>query len=421
MGTILSCGGLLLVASRAAASITSERERDMESAVGDLWGQPMTQTAPAFAYFSRWDEQQVCKQDEKTKKDVCSTVRKPIWEPFSPAGSDIKVKLGLDQRRKGLLWFSLYNVDFAGDYKISNDEKVPREIEAYCYFPNQLALYDNLEVRVLEKPDAHIEQLSGSGDGNSGMRVALTLAPGETVTLRFAYRSRGKDDWRYSFGNSVKVVKNFKLVMTTDFSKIDFPGHTISPDDKKPAGNGYELTWDKKSLVSGFNIGMTMPKKINPGPLAEQMSFFAPVSLLFFFFVMFVLTVLRDIKIHPMNFFFLAMAFFAFHLLFAYTVDHLNIYLAFAIASVVSVFLVVSYLRLVVGDKFAWIEAGGSQLLYLVVFSFAHFFQGYTGLIITVLSIVTLFLVMQATGKLNWEEKFKPGSATPASAAPKLP
>jgi len=149
-----------------------------------------------------------------------------------------------------------------------------------------------------------------------------------------------------------------------------------------------------------------MPEKLQPGPLAGQISFFAPVSLFFFFFLMLIITTMRDIDLHPMNYFFLATAFFAFHLLLAYLVDHISIHAAFLICSAVSIFLVISYLRLVVGMRFAAVEAGISQFIYLVLFSYAFFFKGFTGLAITIGSIVTLFVVMQMTGRIKWAEKF---------------
>lgn len=133
---------------------------------------------------------------------------------------------------------------------------------------------------------------------------------------------------------------------------------------------------------------------------------FAPVSLLFFFFLLFLLTTMRGVDLHPMNYFFLAAAFFSFHLLLAYLVDLISIHLAFAICSVVSIFLVVSYLRLVVGMRFALVEAGAMQLVYLVAFSYAFFLDGMTGLAITIGAILTLFLVMQWTGRVRWSEVF---------------
>jgi hypothetical protein len=68
--------------------------------------------------------------------------------------------------------------------------------------------------------------------------------------------------------------------------------------------------------------------------------------------------------------------------------------------------LVISYLRLVVGIRFAAVEAGLAQLIYLVLFSYAFFFKGFSGLAITIGSIITLFVVMQLTGRIRWSEKF---------------
>jgi inner membrane protein involved in colicin E2 resistance len=163
---------------------------------------------------------------------------------------------------------------------------------------------------------------------------------------------------------------------------------------------------------------MLLPEKLQPGPLAGRISYFAPVSLFFFFFLMFILATLRNIELHPMNYFFLASAFFSFHLLLAYLADHISIHLTFLICSAVSIFLVVSYPRLVVGMRFAAVEAGLAQLVYLILFSYAFFFKGFTGLAITIGSIITLFVVMQMTGRISWAERFA-GRAAPAEASPR--
>ena len=159
---------------------------------------------------------------------------------------------------------------------------------------------------------------------------------------------------------------------------------------------------DFERVITGHGIGMSMPRRLQPGELAAALSFSAPISLLFFFLLLVVLGRLRGLDIHPVNYLFLGAAFFSFHLLFAYTVDHLSIAVAFALSSAVSVALVVSYLRLVVSARFAFVEAGLAQLVYLIGFSLAHFWEGYTGLTVTVLSIVTLFLLMQLTGRIRW-------------------
>jgi hypothetical protein len=67
---------------------------------------------------------------------------------------------------------------------------------------------------------------------------------------------------------------------------------------------------------------------------------------------------------------------------------------------------VVSYLRLVGGMRFALLEAGLAQLVFLVLFSYAFFFQGFTGLTVTVGAVLTLFVLMQLTGRVDWSEVF---------------
>ena len=91
--------------------------------------------------------------------------------------------------------------------------------------------------------------------------------------------------------------------------------------------------------------------------------------------------------------------------------DHISVDHAFIVSSVVSIFLVVSYMRLVVSSKFAFFEVGLSQLIYLVLFSYTFFFEQYTGLVVTIMCIMTLFVLMQFTGRIDWSEAFRRASA----------
>ena len=234
----------------------------------------------------------------------------------------------------------------------------------------------------------------------------LKLEAGERVILRVGYRSQGLERWTYSFGKGIAEVRDFKLKLRTNFAAIDFPEGSISPATKERTGDGWVLGWEFRRLVSGVNIAITMPEKLQPGPLASQIATFAPISLFFFVVVLLTIGVVKGVEIHPMHFFFLAAAFFAFHLLFAYLADLVDIHVAFAISAVTSLALVTSYLRLVFGNAFAFLAAGGAQFVYLVLFSYAFFFKGLTGLTITIGAIATLFVLMQTTARLDWNQIF---------------
>ncbi len=367
------------------------------SRVASTWGTEQNQGPPTASFKT-----QVSKQQEvmENSKKVVKTINEEFVTDLPLESSTVNVGLDLERRQKGLLWYSTYKVAFSGLYSFRNPSDKEQTVDFYLQFPTAQAIYDNLTFLV----DGHPVRLASQ---KNAATAAVKIGAGKTAQLAVGYSSQGLNEWRYSFGTSdVSQVRDFTLRMHTNFKDIDFPDNTLSPIEKKQTGNGWDLTWSYKSLLSGYQIAMVMPEKLQPGPLAGKISFFAPVSLFFFFFLMLIITIMRGIDLHPMNYFFLAAAFFSFHLLLAYLVDHVSIHAAFAISAAVSVFLVVSYLRLVVGMRFASREAALAQFIYLVMFSYAFFLKGFTGLAITIGSVLTLFVVMQVTGRIRWTEKF---------------
>lgn len=384
--------GWIILGSTMLLRTYSTGSSDLKSRVAASWGTAQMQTPPSATY-----EREVTSTVHD--KDGTHETKSRVATAIPLDGSTIDVTLDLAHRQKGLLWYSTYSVVFAGDYAFRNNTSADQVVTITLNFPTDKAIYDDLN-------------FSADGKGlnvantNTGAYANYQVTAGQTANFHVGYRSQGLDNWEYKFGEGVAQIRNFALTMHTNFKGIDFPESTLSPTTKQETTSGWDLTWKYKDLVSGYQIGMAMPEKLQPGPLAGEISYFAPVSLFFFFFLMFIITTLRGIDLHPMNYFFLAAAFFAFHILLAYLVDHISIHAAFAVCSAVSIFLVVSYLRLVVGIRFAAIEAGLAQLIYLVMFSYAFFFKGFTGLAITIGSILTLFVVMQMTGRIRWQEKF---------------
>lgn len=402
---------------------TYSSDSSSENRVASTWGAPQNQAPPRASYDEMVPKKEVSTENGKKIEIV---TQEKVTTALPLESSHLNVDLNLEHRQKGLLWYSTYKVGFDGAYSFRNTSDKDQDITFALNFPTAQAIYDDLVFTVDDVPVT----LKNEKNNVSG---TVRVAAGKTANLKVGYKSQGLNDWHYSFGGAgvgnsgseeyranttdVAQVRDFSLRMRTNFKGIDFPDNTLSPTEKIETSNGWNLNWNYKNLVSGYQIAMTMPEKLQPGPLAGRISFFAPVSLFFFFFLMLIITTLRGIELHPMNYFFLAAAFFSFHLLLAYLVDHVSIHMAFGICSAVSIFLVVSYLRLVVGMRFATREAALAQFIYLVAFSYAFFLKGFTGLAITIGSILTLFVVMQATGKIRWKEKFAQPDPVPAPNA----
>lgn len=388
---------------------TRNSDQHLRGRVGSTWGTSQAQRAPV-AYIEKIETRTVEAPDRRIMpgreptsmsprdrtESRTETVRTRV--PLSLDQTRAAVAFDLEHRRKGLLWYSTYTVSFDGTFRFRNTTEADSVLLEFP-LPAAQAIYDDLRVTLNGAPAAYDTR-------DQAIVTAAQVPRGDTATLSVAYKSQGLNEWRYVLGHDVAAVRDLDLVMRTNFDDIDFPENTLSPTEKTKEGDGWKLRWRYANLLSGFQIGMDMPQKLQPGPLAGQIALFAPVSLLFFFAVMFLITTIRGIDLHPMNYAFLAAAFFAFHLLMAYLVDHISIHLAFLIASVVSIGLVVSYLRLVVGPRFAFREAALAQFIYLVLFSYAFFFKGFTGLAITIGSILTLFAAMQLTGRIRWTEVF---------------
>jgi hypothetical protein len=359
-----------------------------------------------------------------------------------PARSEIKVHFDHENRYMGLVWFSTYTVSFSGTYTVAPQAATGGADQFVFELPPGARAFENLGVTL----DGQEQNIAAAKNGN---RLCVQVpADVKEHIVTVAYRTQGRDRWIYDLarGREVKaappprgrgeeasaadpgqaaMVKALSLVATTNFREIDYPKGCVSPTPHKAeaADGGMKAEWHFENRSTRERIGIEMPSRENAGPIAARMSFHAPVSLFFFFTVMFTIVILKKIPLHPMHYLFISAGFFSFHILMAYLVDHVDIHQAFWICAIVSVFLVVSYMRLVAGVKFAVVYAGLAQLVYLIGFSYAFFFTGWTGLTVVIVAIVTLFVLMQTTGRLNWNEVFaaKPALPRPSTAAPVPP
>jgi len=413
IAVIIVCTGVAWFVLGASVAVrTGESDSRLAREVERLWGGRHNQVAPQ-AWFERTRV-----VVESARPDGAAVPGKPEGAA-GPAGmsavtrtvvdriavplvsSRVDAALALDQRRKGLLWYDTYGVSFAGTYRLRNTDPAAQDVFVRFGFPSGEALYDAFALRLDGVDQGEV------GDISQGITVRVSLPAGGESVLEVSYRSRGLGEWTYSFApQGIAQVRDFAMNLTTDCDGIDFPAGSISPAGRARDGKGWRLSWAFENLVTGQRVGVDLPNRLNPGPVAARIIFFAPVSLLFFVTVLVVLGILGGRSLHPMHFFFLSAAFFAFHLLLAYLVDHLDIHLSFAISAVVSVALVVSYLARVTGWPFALLRAGAAQMVYLVLFSYVFFFEGYVGLTVTIGSVLTLFVLMQATAKVDWAEVF---------------
>lgn len=369
-----------------AALTNRSLDAGQSSAVLSGWGPPLAQKHPTAWY------------DSPGTRDGRRVLR--------PTASTVNVRLHYDPRQRGLLWYRTYEADFQAEYVFENPTPIPQTIFVQFVLPAESASYNAFSFLLNGKPT------TANVTGREPITEAVPLEAGGRATLVVAYKTRGLDRWDYGFGDEARV-QNFALRMTADFAEVDFPAG--SPTERKRTAAGWDLQWSYADEIGARPIAMAMPNVLNPGPVAARITFFAPVSLVFFFAVLVILCLVQGRNLHPMNFFFLAAGCFAFQLLFAYLVDVIPLHVAFTLSAFISVLLVGGYLWRACGARFARM-ASLAQLAYMVLFSYSFFFDGLTGLTIAVGATITLAILMAATARVDWTEKFaRRGTPPPLS------
>ncbi len=382
-------GATLLVRSGETSSALVEE-------VHQLWGPPLDQAAPGGQYTEQRPREERRTLYDANGRPYESTVQKmeDIALPLPLVSTQARVSLALEHRQKGLLWFPTYAAEFEGRYVVLNDTAVARAVTMSFPLPARGAIYDGFEVL-----DDRGRPIAAEVEGGAA-RWSLTLEPAARHAFAVRYRTRGTSSWTYrpaAAGGS--VIRDFSLELSSNDRGVDFSPGSISPSRAANEGHGWRGTWEFRSLVGSAPISLQLPQKTNPGPLAARITFFAPVALLFYFFVVGLLAEGRGHRLHPLCWFLIGCAFFADHLLFAYLADHVPLWVALSLSSAVSILLAVTYAQWLVGWRFALREMGLAQLVYLVGFSLTFLLKGFTGLSITVGAILTLFMMMQVTGR----------------------
>jgi hypothetical protein len=100
-------------------SRTEDQQSTLKKEVGQLWGEPLTQYAPSSELnVERTVETETWDAALKKKSIAKSIAVDKFSIPITQ--SDVRLDFHLDQRQKGLIWYSTYGVGFSADYIFQN-------------------------------------------------------------------------------------------------------------------------------------------------------------------------------------------------------------------------------------------------------------------------------------------------------------
>ncbi len=146
LGFIFVCTSIAWVILGATIfSRTYSSNEQLQGHVDSTWGTSQQQSPPTAAYFLNEVENSTTIENGKLVVHS-QTVHRQTFLPVE--ASRVHVNLHLTPRQKGLLWYSTYAVDFAGEYAFRNNTAKAQTIDFRLKFPAQKAIYDGLQMKV---------------------------------------------------------------------------------------------------------------------------------------------------------------------------------------------------------------------------------------------------------------------------------
>ena len=103
---------------------TGQFDGRLEPEVQLLWGGPHRQAAPTAWILRPGTDTETVETKESDGRVVRREITKPVLRniPVALDQTRAEVTLDLEHRRKGLLWYPTYTVDFKATYKFTNPD-----------------------------------------------------------------------------------------------------------------------------------------------------------------------------------------------------------------------------------------------------------------------------------------------------------
>ena len=160
IGLIYCCSAIAwFVLGGTIVGRTGESDSRLADEVAQLWGGRHNQVAPT----AQIERPRVVLEDVKDNKGLrVGEIKKTVVDtiPVALDSSRVAVSLALDHRRKGLLWYATYAVDFKATYRLHNPDHEARKAVVKLTFPSSQGIYDGFTFRVNGGPAGPVTDLA---------------------------------------------------------------------------------------------------------------------------------------------------------------------------------------------------------------------------------------------------------------------
>lgn len=395
---VLFWGGFSIAAIAIGIRIESRHSDSYQKSlrsVNQIWGGSLVQSPPSLT-FETMGEREYEEKSTGAIKTQFTTVEKGLG--FESQILEMQIVKNI--RKKGLLIFPGYNLDYSASYSFKNQTGKVSKVNFRMSLPTDSGNINNINVSFDDKP------FVAGGSFTDGIRWSGNMSQGETHTIRIQYKAQGTKTFTYSLGGQQTEVKQLSATLKTDFEDYMIPDSSMVPSKQDSESGTTRMVWEGENLVTGQNISLDFEVEGNYGEVASKLFLYSPLSLFLFCASLILFSAAKEIHLHPMHYLFILASFFVFYLLGSYIISYISVIYGILLSLFVSGGIIAYYVKLL--NK-------GSSLLNLVListfifqwfFSIAFFFPEHTGLLITIASIIAFVMLLKNTATTEWENKF---------------
>ncbi len=353
-------GLVSVVVSLQISNRSSFANSELRQDVMDRWGAPIEQPAPSVRYVASGS----------------------VFNSLAPLPLDkqsITVNAAMNYRKRGLVYFSGFDLSFDGQYEVENREDHP--IDFFFVFPiharkNQVLLSDlSFTVNGQRAP----VNLSGEND-----RLVWTgrAKPGERLRFEISFRGRGLDSFVYVLDPRLRV-NGFRLAFhMTGGANYDYPPGVVPASSVLARDGAASLAWEYGSLESGVRVGLILPSEKAFDLIIGTMVRRSWAPFIPFLLAIVCLGLFHGRALKAWQAYLVAAWYGLFFVLLAYLAAFMNFHLAYGVSLAVNGSLLFFYARALISKAAAWLALGAAGA-FLLLPTLAVILQGYTGLLYT--------------------------------------
>lgn len=416
---------LLLIPMGMIKSIITEREYQRESAIQEVsnkWAGGQCLKGPILTIPIVYET--VINETEKGKKvkTVTNTYKKSFH--ILPEAYDVKGKINPKTLRRGIYEIVVYESDIKtnGNFKIpkENDFAGIKHIDWKNAFvtigindlkgiKNQLLLnWGGKKLNVL--PGSSISKIIGSGV--TVPLKGLEEFSGKSISFNFDLNLQGSQEVSFVPVGEVSTVE-----INSPWTSPSFFGNFL-PDSREISEKGFYSKWkilqlnrnfsqswfgDKNGNLlqkSAFGVNLKLP--VDDYQKSIRSAKYALLILGLTFLIFFLVEVLNNKKIHPLQYILVGLALCVFYVLLVSISEHLNFNKAYLISSFSVISLISMYASSVIKyTKITILITSVLSTLYAFVYVILQL-TDYSLLIGSIGLIITLGLTMFFTRKIDW-------------------